>query len=267
MIEDSLLWEIRQEGIDHASYIFGTIHLNSPSAPVFIHVLDQLCDQVDVIYTETSLDQSIDPGHYQIPDKQTLSELVGERKYARAKRIIKKAFRVDLDQFDGILPLLTAQNIGLLSQNMHMQPSLDSQIFQLAVRKGLEYKGLESMKEQLQIMKQIPLDYQVNALLRISRNVRSFRKSFKRLIELYEAQKIAQLYRSSKKQLGPIRKLLLYDRNELMVGRIAEQHSRQPTLFTFGAGHLAGGRGVLALLKRKGFYSKAIKMNLSDPAL
>lgn len=257
MLLDSLLWEISGDSIDRSSFIFGTIHLQCSAAQDFIVWLEKIMDQVDIVYTEAALDQPVSASHYQISDGRTLSDLIGEKKYIKIRKIFQKAFDFDLDQNDRLLPLLLSQNLGLISQSVEHQPSLDSQIYLLAIGSGKEYKGIESMEEQLAILEKISMDYQLKSLLKIASNVKNFRKSLRYLVDLYENQRIAQLYKSSRKHLGPIRNLLLYERNHVIADRIAEFHQDRPSLFTFGAGHLAGNKGVLALLKRKGLTPKA----------
>jgi uncharacterized protein YbaP (TraB family) len=55
-----------------------------------------------------------------------------------------------------------------------------------------------------------------------------------------------------------MRKALLFDRNKIMARRFAEM-ARQNSLFcAVGAGHLAGQKGMLRLLKKQGFKVRAI---------
>jgi len=39
-----------------------------------------------------------------------------------------------------------------------------------------------------------------------------------------------------------------------MADRLMSMHAIEPSFFTFGAGHLSGGKGVLRLLKDKGAF-------------
>lgn len=254
MLSDALLWEVKSESVSHSSYIFGTIHLKCPSLAQFIAGLEEVSNKVDVIFTETKLNQSVAASNYEISDGQTLLDLIGVKKYMKIKKIFNKAFDFDLDAHNRLLPLLVAQNLALISQDVQNSPSLDLEIFRLAMRKQLKYSGIETIEEQLTILSKIPIEYQLKALLKIAKNIGSFRKKLNQLIQMYEDQRIGQLHQSSKKQLGKIRNLLLKDRNYLIAERIGNLHKVEASLFTFGAGHLAGKNGVLALLKRNGHY-------------
>ena len=261
MIKDSLLWRIQTSSGNHSSFIFGTIHLHCQSSHNFLLSHENIIENVQCVYTESELDQQISPSHFYISEDRSLVDLLGEKKYIKIKKVFRKAFNFDIENHNRLLPLLLVQNLSLICQRVENQPSVDAQIFQLAIRNGKQIRGIESMKEQLEILEKIPLNYQVKSLIKIASNVNSFRKSLDRLVEMYENQRIVQLFKSSKKHLGPIRKVLLYERNLVMADRIAEFHSEESALFTFGAGHLAGNHGVLALLKRKGLKLKPLTID------
>ncbi|HMP32610.1 MAG TPA: TraB/GumN family protein [Saprospiraceae bacterium] len=70
------------------------------------------------------------------------------------------------------------------------------------------------------------------------------------------------MYKKSKKNLGGIRKLMLYDRNYAMADKvitILQHDSENSHFFCFGAAHLEGGKGVLSYLKKEGYKVKIEK--------
>ena len=80
------------------------------------------------------------------------------------------------------------------------------------------------------------------------------------MTELYEQSDILKLYKVTRKQAKGMRKILLFNRNDLMAKRIAQFASEQSLFASIGAGHLAGEKGVLRLLKKKhGFKVKPVK--------
>ncbi len=86
-----------------------------------------------------------------------------------------------------------------------------------------------------------------------------FHKQLMKLIKLYEDQDIQGLYKNSKSGLGRLRKVMLYDRNKIMIERIQEQVAeRNPSFFAVGAAHLGGTKGVLVGLKRMGLHVRPI---------
>jgi len=52
--------------------------------------------------------------------------------------------------------------------------------------------------------------------------------------------------------------LLLYDRNKRWSEQIPQLAQDTPMLFAVGAGHLGGERGVISLLRKKGYNVKPL---------
>ncbi|MEE9372637.1 MAG: TraB/GumN family protein [Saprospiraceae bacterium] len=258
MLKNALLWEVRDKNQDYPSYVFGTMHLFQQSHAEFLTILESIMEDVTMVFTEVSLSNPPAEWVYQLPDNQTLKDLIGERKYQKSRRILLKALDFDLDNYISFLPLIITQQITLKIMGAEKQPSLDALIYQMVLRNNKEYSGIESISEQMDIMSKIPLDYQINSLVHLTRNISTFRKKLIHLTILFQKQRISELYKSSKKEMGGIRKILLYDRNVIIADRIALFHQEKASLFTFGAGHLAGFMGVLSLLKRKGIKVRAV---------
>jgi Uncharacterized protein conserved in bacteria len=78
------------------------------------------------------------------------------------------------------------------------------------------------------------------------------------MLARYAQGDIQGLYKSAKKDAKGMRKVLLYRRNRLMAKRFAEIASREPLFCAVGAGHLAGGKGMLRLLKNAGFSLRPV---------
>jgi uncharacterized protein YbaP (TraB family) len=75
---------------------------------------------------------------------------------------------------------------------------------------------------------------------------------------LYLEGDIQKLYKATKKGSGKLRKILLFNRNKIMANRI-DQFAKEETFFAaIGAGHLGGEKGVLRLLKLKGWKVKPV---------
>ena len=259
MLKNSLFWEISSPEVGYNSYIFGTIHLFRNSQMELLNKIEVLISEVEKVYTETALDSNPDSIFYKIPKSEDLESLLGAKKYERARSILLKSLDFDIDNHRTSIPITIVQHIALQAMGVVHHPPLDALIYQVSMRLNKDYGGIETVEEQMNILQRIPLDYQCKALLKLSRNIRGFRKRVSHMIDMYEEERIIPLYQSSKKEMGKLRRLLLYERNVILAQRIKEFHYAQKSLFTFGAGHLAGDMGVLALLKRSGLKVKAIR--------
>lgn len=263
--EQSLLWEIRNKDSQLPSYIFGTMHVKDYRAFIFQDVITEYIDKCKIFATEFDLrerSQLNDPEISRIPGNRNLEELIGKRKFERLKRILRKSFSIDLDQLKDILPLFI---INMLTEKILVSTStipLDTFLWQYAENTHRDLRGVETFAEQLITLAKIPIDYQVKNLISIGKNPKQFRRQINGLIYQYVNGDIHSLFKKSKKSLGKQRKLLLYDRNKLMAKRIHLLVQDQTSFVAIGAAHLSGKKGVLRLLKSRGFKLKPIMLNL-----
>jgi uncharacterized protein YbaP (TraB family) len=131
--------------------------------------------------------------------------------------------------------------------------ALDKYLSEYALQKNKEMLGVENFQEHIDVLKQIPMEFQIKSLNDVLRNVKSFRKQVKLMTKYYLAQDIYQLYKAAKQSLQDSRKVMLYDRNFKMANSIEKMVENQTTFIAVGAGHLAGNKGLIKLLKDKGF--------------
>ncbi len=93
----------------------------------------------------------------------------------------------------------------------------------------------------------------------IAKNPKSFRRNVISMNELYRKGELPRLHKKAKRSLGKMRKPLLYDRNIIMAERIAEIIVNRSSFIAIGAGHLAGSKGVLRLLKQRGIKVSRVR--------
>lgn len=262
--KQSLLWEL-QDGSIQPSYLFGTMHVRDYRAFIYQDIITNYIDKCKIFATEFDLRERHDLKSADLsfmPAGLSLNGLVGDRKYQRLKKILKKSFSTDLDQVNKVLPLFTINMITEQILTKSKSVPLDTFLWQYAENIQRSLRGVETFKEQLITLSKIPLEYQIKSLLDIGKNPKKFRKSILELIDQYVRGDIRGLYKKSKKSLGKHRKLLLYDRNKIMAERISLMMQENTSFVAIGAGHLSGSKGVLRLLKKSGIGVKPILVDL-----
>ncbi len=261
--KQSLLWELRDDS-GSSSYLFGTMHVRDYRAFIYQDIITSYIDECKIFATEFDLrerDSLKSPNISSMPDGSSLSELLGDRKYQRLKKIIFKSFQIDLDLVNKVLPIFT---INMLTEKILTKSKsvpLDTFLWQYAENIRRDLRGVETFQEQLVTLSKIPIKYQVKSLADIGKNPKRFRKQIINLINQYINGDINGLYKKSKKSLGKQRKLLLYDRNILMAERIRLIMKANTAFVAIGAGHLSGQKGVLRLLKKSGIRVKPVQVN------
>ena len=157
-------------------------------------------------------------------------------------------------------PLMITNLIAEQLLATHQPISMDKDLWNMAEQKDKELSGIETFEEQLQILKRIPIDYQIKSLIAIIQKMDRYKKQLFRLADVYETGDIQKIQKLSKKGLGGIRRFMITDRNHIMADRIIEKAKQNSLFCAIGAGHLAGKEGVLKLLKDKGLSVKPIRI-------
>ncbi|MEM1328064.1 MAG: TraB/GumN family protein [Bacteroidota bacterium] len=264
-MQQSLLWQIQHSQHDWTSYVFGTMHVKNDRFFEQLERVYQAIDSCHFFAAEYDFhDQTdvADPSVFRLPEGRTLQDYLTDKRYRKLQRILRKAFQVDLDHVQHILPLFVVNLITQQILDQNQSVSLDEHLWQYALKQGKEGVGVEKLSEQTKILQQIPIEEQVNMLRKIGKNVSNFRQQLLHTAEVYQSGDITKLYQMTKKSTGKMRKVLLYRRNKIMAMRIQEWHKQQSVCAAIGAAHLAGGKGVLRYLKQQGFRMQPIALDV-----
>lgn len=196
--------------------------------------------------------------HAQLPNQQLLTDFISEKQFFKLEKIFLKSVNLPLRGIINYKPIFI---INMLAERILLEEkciSMDSELYQIAGKMGKDLTGIETFEEQLVVLNKIPIKYQIRSLLKIGRNINQFRKQLKQLLVTYESANLQRIHKVSKNSMGGTRRLMLYDRNQLMANRISKKIINQSLFCAVGAGHLGGKKGILRLLKLKGFKVKPV---------
>ncbi len=254
----SLLWEIKKDNIDKG-YLFGTMHVSGKVAFSNFKPIYELIDSCECLATEIKLDNESQREmgkHMTLPSHSSLNELLSDHKFNKYNSELIKYYNLELKYFTNIMPLfllnLITQKSIIEDENL-LNQSMDLECWNYAQGKGKILGSVESFEDHINTLYHIPITYQLKALKSALSNIPKFKRKSKEVLEIYKSQDIHTIYKSSKKSIGEIKEVLLYKRNFNMVENIELLSQKYKTFFAFGAGHLSGKKGVIHLLKNKGF--------------
>ncbi len=259
MIAKSLLWRIRKDDLP-SSYLFGTMHVKDDVAFAHIDKAITALYACRGFMTEIDLSKAqtvIQPMDYCIPNGGKISELLGFKKFNKASAILRKAFDFDLSTVDRLWPIFVINKLTESLLNEDNSLPLDAYLWEQANRLNMNCTGLEEPEDQIKVLNALDLDTQLKMLKDTVKKVSKFKTSINSLIKGYADEDIQLLFKKSSKSLGAFRNLLLFERNINMVDKI-ESHNATATFYALGAAHLAGQKGILNLLKKRGYTLKPI---------
>lgn len=259
--KDSLLWEVRGKHLPTASYIFGTMHVRDNRAFRKIDYIKNCIEHCEAFAAEFDL-QNANAQQLQeaarLPAGKSLKDFLNPRVYQKLNQLVQKELGQDLSPFDYSSPIILSNAIAEAQFKTDNRMALDSALYHMAQQAQKKLVGLETFEEQLSVFSKIDLKEQCRSLKKMATHFKSFKKNLHKTTHLYLEGDLQKLQKKAKHSIGGMRKVLLYQRNVLMAERF-EQYAEQHSLFAaVGAGHLGGQKGILRLLKKKGYQLKPI---------
>lgn len=261
--EKSLLWKVSGNGIK-TSYLFGTMHATCDAA-LSTKVTEGL-DNTQQLYLELDMD---DPSMQlemmkglNMSGGKKMSDLATPEDYALVDAFLKKNLGMSLKTMNTFKPFFVSSLMITKLLDCPMQ-SIEQELMKAATANNKEVLGLESIKEQMDVFDAIPYQEQMDALVETAKSdMADDKKEFKKLYELYQQQDLngmLEMTKESKNEMtSKFEAELLTNRNANWIPRIIEIAAAKPTFFGVGAAHLGGEKGVIALLRKKGYKVEAV---------
>ena len=256
-LDKSLLWKI--EGPDiQTSYLYGTIHMLSQEDFELGDIVEETFGMAEQLVLELDMD---DPGmqmamlqHISMKDGQTLDKLLSEEDYKLLDERLKAAVGAGIQPFNSWMPYLVSTL--LLQEVLGESPaSFEMTFITMAKNAEIEILGLETIEEQLNIFHAMPYEEQVDILTSYLHDPSEMAGEFDGIIDLYKAQDIEGLRNLMNEETDTNlpADLLLDRRNENWVPNIIKYAADKTSFIAVGAGHLAGDKGVITLLREAGY--------------
>lgn len=261
---DALLWKIEGQDLTEPSYLYGTIHIISQNDFFLTDATKQAFDESQKIVLELDMDDPQMPmqmmQYANMPDGQTLDQLLGEDTYQKLDALVKKNMGMGIGMFNKWQPILA---YSLFIQEFIDGPmaSYEQSFMQMAQKGDKEIIGLETVKEQIDAIGSIDYQTQAAYLTKQINDLSGQKELFSTMVDLYKKQDLNALQRYIVESEGgdQFAEHLLKVRNEKWISRIHEQAKKESSFFAVGAGHLGGEYGVINLLRQAGFTVTKVK--------
>ncbi|MBK8425054.1 MAG: TraB/GumN family protein [Lewinellaceae bacterium] len=260
-MKKSLLWRITPPGGGPDSYLFGTMHVRDLRAFTWLEPAQAHLAQCDVFATEFDFNE-IEPAVLQealrLPEGQTLDTLLKPGVWKNLDRYARKKLGLTAETFRHQHPMSVSTALTAAFLMDEAPQSLDETLWNHARLLGKQTAGVETFADQLLTLRTITLEQHLKSLTWLLKNFNRQKKRLKKMMAWYVAGDMQPLYKAAKKDAKGMRKVLIYRRNKRMTQRFEEMAATQALFCAVGAGHLPGGKGMLSLLRKKGFVVKPV---------
>ncbi|MCB0524736.1 MAG: TraB/GumN family protein [Lewinellaceae bacterium] len=253
--QNSLLWRITPAKGGQDSFLFGTMHVRDIRAFGWIETARETISQCDIFATEfdfSEADSVALSSALTLPEGKTLQDFLSRGAWKQLIYFSQKKLGIDVASIQHMHPMSVSAMLATANMQDDMAQSLDETLYGIATSMGKETTGVETFQDQIKTLHKISFEQHLKNLTWTLKNKKRQQKRMKKMMKQYESGDIKALYQSAKKDAKGMRKILIYDRNITMANRFLEIANEKALFCAVGAGHLAGGKGMLRILKRLG---------------
>lgn len=261
--DKGMLWKIETPS-GKTNYLFGTMHSQNVEVSAITPLVRGALMQSQTLVMETVPNQAANDSFIkmmQFHEGQRLEQLLNQTLFETLTKQIK-AYGVPEEQVAHIKPWAAFSLIGRPIPTK--APTLEGNLYQLAIQNKLAVYSLETMTEILSALDNLSMDDQITILTDTICNHEQIIKSTENLIELYLNSDLAGIVAYNKQPhydegvFTRYMQNILYDRNIRMLERIEGYFSTGDSFVAVGASHLANDRGLLNQLSIKGYTITSI---------
>jgi len=256
--EDSLLWEVSGNGLSKPSYLYGTIHMICSSDYFLSDKTKKAFEASEKLVLEINV---ADPKEFSEMQqlaigKEPLSKKLSPEQLNKLDAILKKTTGMSVKQVDSfnlltVMSLISMKTFGCLDLKFY-----EMEFTEQAKKRNIEIGGLETVKSQFAILEgAYTNDEMINML------DESTLEETDKLVSEYKSENIEGMYdvaTDEKYTSAKTKKIILDERNLNWVKIMPDLMKKQSVFFAFGAAHLAGEFGVIALLRNLGYTVKPV---------
>lgn len=269
----AVLWRIERKDVP-ASYLLGTIHMTDPRVATLSPAVEKAIAETETVALEVA-DVSSDATSAALAkaarlvlftDGRTLDKFLSDEEYAKVKKTLSGA-GLPGEAAAMFRPWVVSMILSVSACERRKVkdglPVLDMQIASAARRLGMKVVGLETIEGQLSAMAAIPDDQQI-AMLRASlKFAHRSNDTMETLLQLYLSRDmgaawpfhlaLAEQAGISQQSFTAFQKGIVNDRNEHMRDTSLPLIAKGRAFIAVGALHLVGEKGLVALLREKGY--------------
>ena len=264
-LENALLWKISGKGLEHPSYLFGTIHATC-DATLDGTTLKAL-EETKQLYLEVDMDDPMLQMQMMqgmaMNDGVTIASLVSEDEFVLLDEFLQQNIGMSAKMINTFKPFMLSSMLLPKLLDCEFQ-SIEMELMKVTKAQSEEVYGLETIGDQLQVFDKIPYKDQVEELLKTAKSDLSKEKEeMNKVMEVYKTKDIEKMLvvmdESDNKVSADNKDVLLVNRNRNWIPVIEKVIKSTPTFFGVGAAHLAGDDGVIKLLRKQGYKVEAVK--------
>ena len=256
----SLLWKVTGKNLQQPSYLYGSIHIQDQRVFDFDTTVLTTFYSCEAFAMEILMDE-IDPKEMvsctYMPKGKVLSEMMSESDFHKLDSLCKKKCGTTAYLLNAMKPFFVMSALQQSEFSQDQEDALDVFFLKKAREANMLCYGVEEFKTQTDAIDAISLKEQVAMLVAAINNTdtAAVGDESAAMLNAYLSFNLDTMVAMSNDPSMPkkFNKIFLIDRNVGMAKNF-EKIALEYSLFcVVGAAHLGGSKGVIALLRKKGY--------------
>ena len=261
---NALLWEISGNGISSPSYLYGTVHMICAEDFVIGKRLREKFKSAQKVFLEVDMDDpSMNMKMMQLSllRGKKLSDMFSDSDYNKLNVFFRDTIGMPLTLLNTMKPFVLFSILTLKSLPCAEPQSYELSFVKMAKEQSKEVLGLETIEDQMKIFDGMPDSVQVQMVMRYINEFDEQKKEFAKMVNAYKQENLDSIYEHimSSPDISGSEEVLLFNRNEKWIPIMETAMQKEKIFFAVGAGHLGGPKGVINLLREKGYSVKGIR--------
>lgn len=261
---NSLLWEISGKDINEPSYLFGTFHLMCKEDIQFSENLLKAFKYSSSLYLEIDLDDPTNTfsalKYMYMKDGVTLRKLYDSLQYKKIQNFFSDSLHMSMAMVEKMKPAFSSSLVYPFMMTCKTVDGIEMELIQKSKEQQKETYGFETVEFQSSVFDNIPYNEQAEELYNMIDSIDTYKINFYKMLSLYQSQELNVIEKSFDDEPGfeEQKDLLLTNRNKNWVSQLKSILPQTNIFIAVGAGHLAGEKGLIQLLKNEGYTLKPI---------
>lgn len=264
LFSQSILWKVTGKKIKSPCYLYGTIHIQDKKVFAFDQTVTNAFDDCDAFAMEILMDD-IDPNEIKTAmfmEKKTIKEFLTDEQYNILDSIVTEKTGTGMFMYNKMKPFFLSSQLMQMDLVQDMEMALDLYFLDKARKAGKSCYGVEKFMDQINAIDAISIQEQVDMLYDGLTDTSSVNSDvqFEELLEAYLNFDMIKIFDVSNDTALPkeFNKAFLVDRNKGMVKNFIKIAKKESLFCAVGAAHLPGEKGVIELLRKKGYTVEPI---------